>query len=373
MVAVAFAAFAVLAYTYFGYPVVIAVLARLRPKSSKPDPSWTPMVSVIMAVHNAAEYIQPKLKSLTEQDYPADRLEILVCSDASDDRSDKLLAEMAAQDPRIRPFRLESRSGKPSAINHVLPQVRGDVLLMTDIRQPLSANCVRDLTSQLADPAIGAVSGNLVLQGKTGGGAYWRYEKWIRQNEGRFRSLVGVSGSIYALRTEHMAPLPSEIILDDMWVPMRLRLQSLRIGFAPEAVAVDTAFEDDREFARKVRTLAGNYQLLARMPALLVPLINPSWFETFSHKILRLVCPWALLVLLAATTASLCCPAHELTDSTLWMMRGLLAGQALFYLLAALGPVARSPGRLARTFVVLNWAAVVGLWRFVTGGQRITW
>src|SRR6185503_16153548 len=150
-------------------------------------------------------------------------------------------------------------------------------------------------------PRVACVSGNLVLRGAGGAGAYWRYENWIRDKEARFRGMVGVTGPIYAIRRADMAELPRGIILDDMWVPMRLRLAGRRIVFAREAVALDDAFADAREYGRKVRTLAGNYQLFALLPRLLVPFANPSWFETFSHKLLRLVCPWALLVLLAAS------------------------------------------------------------------------
>jgi len=234
---------------------------------------------------------------------------------------------------------------------------------------------------RLADPGVGCVSGNLVLVGQASSGAYWRYEKFIRQNEARFRSLIGVSGSIVALRKEDLARLPEDLILDDVWIPMRLRLAGRRILFAEEAQAFDEAFEDEREFGRKVRTLAGNYQLLARMPRLLVPFANPSWFETFSHRVLRLVCPWALLGLLGTTLWLLVRLADAAPPSAtpLWTLAWrttpgiLLMGQAGFYLAALLGRRLGRLGGLARTFMVMNAAAVAGLWRFVSGAQRITW
>jgi hypothetical protein len=195
----------------------------------------------------------------------------------------------------------------------------------------------------------------------------------MRRSEGSFRSMVGVTGPIYAIRKGDLTEVPRDIILDDMWVPMRLRLQRRRIVFAPAARAFDDAFEDEREFGRKVRTLAGNYQLFARLPRLLVPLLNPSWFEVFSHKVLRLVCPWALLALLVSSAVFV---ASGASGQPAWQLRGmqlLLAGQGLFYLLALLGKRAGKLGGISRTFVVLNYAALVGLWRFVTGGQRVTW
>lgn len=373
MVAVAVVSLVVLAYTYVGYPILIAALAKVAPVRLRTDDDHTPMVSVIIPVYNAVEYIPTKLESLLALDYPPDQLEILLCSDCSDDGSDELLAEYAARDPRIVVLRAERRSGKPSAVNLMRRRARGEVLLMTDIRQPLARGALRELVRVLADPSVGAVSGNLVLRGQTGAGVYWRYENWIRSSEGAFRSMVGVTGPIYAIRAADMADMPTDIVLDDMWVPMRLRLDGRRIAFARGAEAFDDAFGDGRELGRKVRTLAGNYQLFARLPKLLLPVVNPSWFETFSHKVLRLVCPWALLALLVSTAALVLAPPDTLGAPALRAAQVLLAGQVLFYLGALLGDAAGALGRTARTFVVLNYAAVAGLWRFVRSSQKVTW
>jgi poly-beta-1,6-N-acetyl-D-glucosamine synthase len=256
----------------------------------------------------------------------------------------------------------------------MLEVATGEVLLMTDIRQPLVPGALRALVRLLSDPNAGCVSGNLVLKGSAGSGAYWRYENWIRLQEGRFRSMVGVTGPIYAIRRADMSQLPEGVILDDMWVPMRLRLEGRSILFAPDAIAYDDAFGDEREFGRKVRTLAGNYQLFSLLPALLVPFRNPSWFEVFSHKLLRLVCPWALAALLS--TSTVVWVDAQMSGDASWMLhawRALVGGQVAFYLLAALGGAAGKLGALARTFVVLNAAAVVGLWRFLRGSQKVTW
>jgi hypothetical protein len=152
---------------------------------------------------------------------------------------------------------------------------------------------------------------------------------------------------------------------------MQLRLGRARVLLAEDAIARDKAFSDEREFGRKVRTLAGNYQIFRWMPRLLVPFVNPSWFETISHKVARLLCPWALLgLLVACAIGSIAIPTSPMEQS---MLRGLLLAQIAFYALALLGRHASKAGSLARTFVVLNAAAMVGLWRFVTGSQRVTW
>ncbi|WP_437735148.1 glycosyltransferase family 2 protein [Sorangium sp. So ce1335] len=374
MVIASFLAVAVLVYTYFGYPVVIGVLARLWPARRKEDPSYLPTVTACIPVYNAASYLPAKVESLFALDYPKDKLEVLLYSDGSTDDTVRVAQQLAERDPRVKVIVSEARRGKPIGVNTMLGVATGEVLLMTDVRQPLVPGALRALVRLLADPNAGCVSGNLVLKGSAGSGAYWRYENWIRLQEGRFRSMVGVTGPIYAIRRADMGQLPEGVILDDMWVPMRLRLQGREILFAQDAIAYDDAFGDDREFGRKVRTLAGNYQLFSLLPALLVPFRNPSWLEVFSHKLLRLVCPWALAVLLLTSTVAWI--GAETSGDVSWALyatRALFGGQVAFYLLAALGGAAGKLGTLARTFVVLNAAAVVGLWRFLRGSQRVTW
>jgi biofilm PGA synthesis N-glycosyltransferase PgaC len=364
----------VLAYTYVGYPVVIGILAKLWPMKLVEEPAWRPTVSVLIPVHNAACYLVAKVESLLALQYPADRLEILVYSDGSDDDTPKVARELAAKHPTVKVIIADQRLGKPAGVNRMLEIATGEVLLMTDVRQPLVEGALTALVSKLADERVACVSGNLILEGEAGAGAYWRYENWIRAQEARFRGMVGVTGPLYAIRKRDMARLPSTIVLDDMWVPLRLRLAGKRIVFAEGAMCTDDAFGDQREYGRKVRTLAGNYQLFSLLPGLLIPFKNPSWFETFSHKIMRLVCPWALGVLLASSVGALWTGGVEPLEA--WGLRALLGGQAIFYLLALLGdrtPVVRRGGSLARTFVVLNGAAIVGLYRFLRGAQKVTW
>ncbi|MDC0682325.1 glycosyltransferase family 2 protein [Sorangium atrum] len=374
MVIASFLAVAVLVYTYFGYPIVIGILARLWPAQRKEDPHYVPTVTACIPVFNASSYLPAKVESLLALDYPKDKLEVLLFSDGSTDDTVLVARQLAERDPRVKVIVSEARRGKPIGVNKMLEVATGEVLLMTDIRQPLVPGALRALVRLLADPNAGCVSGNLVLKGSAGSGAYWRYENWIRLQEGRFRSMVGVTGPIYAIRRADMSQLPEGVILDDMWVPMRLRLEGRSILFAPDAIAYDDAFGDEREFGRKVRTLAGNYQLFSLLPALLVPFRNPSWFEIFSHKLLRLVCPWALAALLITSTVAW--TGAEMSGDASWTLyaaRALFGGQVAFYLLAALGGAAGKLGALARTFVVLNAAAVVGLWRYLRGSQKVTW
>jgi biofilm PGA synthesis N-glycosyltransferase PgaC len=369
-------AMAGLVYTYLGYPVVIGLLARLAPvrrcapAAAEPAPT-PPSVTVCLPVFNGGKLLPAKLASLLAQDYPADRLEILVHCDGCDDDSEAVARALAAAPEaggRVRVFSSPTRRGKPAALNTLVPEARGELLLLNDVRQPLSRNAAAALAAALADPGVGCATGTLVLAGGAGSGVYWRYENWIRRQESRFRGVVGMTGAIAMMRRADYEPLPEPLILDDVWIPTRLGLRGKRVALVPEAEAHDTAFEDDDEFRRKVRTLAGNYQLFGLVPALLVPGVNPFWFETISHKVMRLAAPWLMLALAGASLASAAASGPAARPM------GLLVGaQAAFYGAAGLG---RRAGRLtgvARTFVVLNAAALVGLFKHLSGRQRVTW
>ncbi|HTM44834.1 MAG TPA: glycosyltransferase family 2 protein [Polyangiaceae bacterium] len=376
MTLLGFFALGLVVYTYAGYPVLVAVWSRIAPHPSAQGAGllhrdFQPTVSVCLSVYNGAQYVVDKIRSLQALDYPPDKIEILIYSDGSTDATELLVGEIAQTDPRVKLRVSKQRSGKPSALNALAEVAQGEVLLMTDVRQMVVPVALRRLLDALGDPAIGCVSGNLVLAGASGAGAYWRYETFIRGAEARLGSMVGVTGSLYALRRLDFQPMPPDLLLDDMFVPLCVARRRKGIVLATEAIAHDRACSDDQEFARKVRTIAGNYQLIAKLPWLLVPGKNPLWLAIVSHKLLRLVCPWALVILLGLSWLLAFAPRLSPGERGFWF--ALAAGQLVFYALAALGHRVGRLGALARTFVMLNVAALLGLWRFIRGAQPVTW
>ena len=239
---------------------------------------------------------------------------------------------------------------------------------MTDVRQPLVPGALRALVAKLADPSVACVSGNLVLRGSAGAGAYWRYENWIRMQESRFRGMVGVTGPIYAIRKA------------DMRRPARGRDPRRYVGAsaAPARRATHPVCRGRdclrRRLRRQARVRPQGAHPRRELPALRAApgaagaVQEPVWFETFSHKLLRLVCPWALLGLLAASGLERS-PRPSLADRALWAEAAARGADGVLPVRAAREWAGRI-GSLCRTFVVLNSAAVVGLWRFVTGGAE---
>jgi biofilm PGA synthesis N-glycosyltransferase PgaC len=344
-------ALVVLAYTYAGYPLLVAALARLWPGPAlRRDPGYTPRVTVCLPVHDGADFVVRKIQSLLGQDYPAERLEVLVFCDGCRDATEELAGAF-----RQVTVLAGARRGKPRALDQLIRRARGELLLLTDVRQPLDPGAVRALAAVMADPEVGCATGTLRLRGPAGSGAYWRYERWIRGHESRFRGLAGATGALMMVRRREVPRLPEGLILDDVFIPARVGGRTVLVE---EAGAEDVAFADGREFRRKIRTLAGNFQLLTLLPWLLVPGANRLWFETISHRVLRLLAPFLLLALLGWSVAR----------SPL-----ALAAQLTGYGAALAGGRAGRVGRLARTFVVMNAAAVVGLWRHLAGRQRVTW
>ena len=353
-------------YTYAGYPLIAAAVARRNPRLWRRGGGPVLSVSVIMPVHNAAEILPAKIQHLLELD-PEIVREIVVVSDGSTDGTATLLH--ACTDRRVRPITLLKQVGKAEALNHAMRTATGDVLLFIDVRPRLHETALEQLISNFADPAVGCVAGELLVQtsaqhdatGNAVSGAYWRYEQGIRTAEALWDSPVGVYGGFYAVRRTLATPFPPGLILDDMFQPLSVIRQGYRNVLDRAAVVVDTWPSSKKgEFQRKVRTLAGNFQLLQQAPWLLSG-ENRVRFQLVSHKLLRLVVPYALLAMVLS--AAVLAPTHPVwaviagLQATLWLLAVLSLRWHIPVLHRVLGP--------ASALLLLNAAAVAGLYRFL--------
>lgn len=326
----------VTAYVYVGYPLLLAAWARIAPRAPRKAPfadgGW-PAISIVVAARNEASRLPGRIANLLSLDYPGPR-DIIIVSDGSTDDTAASVASFAGQ---VRYVEVPA-GGKPLALNAGVAAATGDVVVFADARQRFSRNALTALVSNFSDPSIGGVTGELILDAEVGSadstigegvGAYWKYEKWLRRKEALVRSTLGATGAIYALRRSLWTPLPADTLLDDVLAPMRAVLAGWRIVFEEEAIAFDRAAPDAAaEARRKRRTLAGNYQILAQEPRLLVPLVNPVWLQFVSHKVGRLLVPWALLAALVSSAT---------LAATHWIYTIAFAAQAGFYGLALVG------------------------------------
>lgn len=411
-------------YVYIGYPVLLVAWAAVRPRRIRRSPAcWAdpPRISIVIAARNEAARLPARIDNLMALYYPADRREIIVVSDGS---TDDTLGVLQRLNGAVRAVAAPAL-GKAAALNLGCSHASGDVLVFADARQMFAPDALLALVAPLSDPAVGGVTGELILDCEAtniagrrtgerrrrvetdrrslgagpgrrqgvdrrgrqtssigeGVGLYWRYEKQLRRLESLVGSTLGATGAIYALRRSLFRPLPEDTILDDVLTPMRAVLSGHRVVFNERAIAFDRAALDARaERRRKIRTLAGNVQILWQEPRLLIPVVNPVWLQYVSHKVGRLLVPYALLALLAANVAL--APGSAFYALTLAVQCGL-------YLLAGYGAwldrqrVRRGPAesagwiavdrlaRVALTFLVLNYSAVAGVAAALT--RRSVW
>jgi cellulose synthase/poly-beta-1,6-N-acetylglucosamine synthase-like glycosyltransferase len=337
---------AFVAYVYAGYPALLELWARVRRSGRRPPASTRapalPGVSIVVAAHNEGARLGARIENLRSLDYPPARRQIIVVSDGSTDDTADVVGRFAASAELV----VVPRGGKALALNAGVERARFDILVFADARQTFAPDALRQLVAPFSDPAVGGVTGELLLDcesalfanrrvladrrrdaaefppttGQTrtdtdrrsaiqssiadGVGLYWRYEKHMRRLESAVASTLGATGAIYAIRRALWTPLPKDTILDDVLTPMRVVMAGYRVVFEEAARAHDRApAHADAESRRKIRTLAGNIQILSLEPRLMAPWHNPVWFQYLSHKIGRLLVPYALLTAFVATLA----------------------------------------------------------------------
>jgi len=279
------------------YPWIALRLAAAR--GAEPGRNQRPPenVSVVLATREPPEAVRARLADLLAGTWPASRLDLVVGVDGN--AEPYRFADLVPAPHRLVVVAGDAPGGKASALNAAMGAVATELVVCTDTQQRFAPDAIARLVEALDDPRFGAVSGALRLGNEAIPesllGRYWSAERRLRAAEARLHSTVGVSGSIYAMRRSLWAPLPAGLILDDLWIPMRLVLGGHRVGFEPSAEASDIrTTTSGQEFERKVRTLTGNLQLIAWMPAVLLPWRNPVWIQFVCHKLLRLATPYAL-------------------------------------------------------------------------------
>lgn len=292
----------VLAFTWVGYPALIGLLA-LRRRARPPCRGALPRVSVVIATRDAPPVISRRVRNILRSSYPRDLIDVVVALDRVVGESSGEYHGVLGQGGRV--VLGTGGDGKAAALNSGMEAVSGQVVVFADSWQRFDRQTISQLVAPLTDPRFGMSTGNLFLRPGESGLAtriYWEWEKWLREREAHIHSPVGATGSVSAIRKDLWEPLPEGLILDDVYTPMRLVMNGLRVAFVPGARAFELRRPSvDQEHRRKVRTQTGVLQLCVLVPGLLNPMRNPLFVQFLCHKLLRLITPYALLAGIASS------------------------------------------------------------------------
>lgn len=362
-------------YVYIGYPLLIYLLSLFYKKPLRGKYIY-PTVSILVSVYNEEKNIETKIQSLIHLDYPGERFEILIGSDGSTDRTNEILKAYQPMSPSVHKIKVyfkPERQGKPGMLNLLAKEAKGEIIVFTDARQKLEKNALKELVKHFSDTKVGSVSAALFYEGETenkagsGVGIYWRYEKFIRKSESRMGSMLGATGALYAIKKELFPQLPKNLILDDVYIPMKIIEKGYRAIFDSKAKVYDKVFKNPGdEFLRKTRTLAGNFQLFIYLRRLFNPFKGKISWQFFSHKFLRLMVPFLLVAVFISN--------FFLNRNYFYNIFLIL--QIIFYSFALFGGIIKKRNKIfdiPYMFCVMNSAAVVGLFRFLTQKQGVLW
>jgi cellulose synthase/poly-beta-1,6-N-acetylglucosamine synthase-like glycosyltransferase len=356
---------ALLVWTHVGYPLAAGLAARVRRRRVESS-AIEPTVSVVVAAHNEEDVIERRVRNLLELDYPAEKLQVLVASDASIDRTDELVERLSSGDGRVKLVRC-ARAGKVAAQNRGVAESTGEIVAFSDANAVWQRDALRKLVRSFADPSVGYVTGRASYEAADGTnreGAYWRFELWVRAQESRLGSITAGNGPIYAVRRADWVDV-EPWCGHDLGLPYLMVQRGRRAVYDPDAVSVEKPSRDiEDEYRRKVRMLRGAWVHVFRG---MLRRVGPVYFvELVSHRLLRYG-SGILHVLLLLTSAALVGEG--------WVYRVALGLQVVWLLLAGAGRLrVPIPGAgLAYYYLVVTWATLAGLARYVRFGPPLLW
>ena len=366
-------------YTYLGYPCLLLLCHPfLRRQASRAEDSFRPTVSIILAAYNEESCIREKLENCLRLDYPRDRLEILVGSDASEDGTNSIAAEFSERGVRL--FAYQERSGKMAVVNRLVAEATGEICVFSDISELFDRDVILKLVQHFADAQIGAVTGNHIYDAEQSGMGvgtrfYWSFQRLLQSIESRLYTICMCDGTIYAARRQIYVPPADNTINDDVAVPLGIILQGKRVIFEASAVARGKVLQQTRRFFRqKIRSQSGKYQIFFRFLRMLLPWPPARFWIYLSHSVLPVLVPWFLL--LAIVFNAVLFASHPTLSGFYGV---LLLVQGGFYFLAALGLVADyfrcyiPLTAIPFYFVTANIGSIFGFFAYLAGAQSAAW
>jgi len=366
-------------HSYFLFPLVLKLLAGKKTIDARSfSLEELPMVSVLIAAHNEEKMIGKKIRSVLEGDYPRDKLEVLVGSDASTDQTNAILQQVKKLEPSLHIFLYEERQGKPGIINQLIKEAKGKILVISDANVMLESNTLIELIRYFKEDRIGLVDSRLISTGIKSGGIsrqekfYTGREVSIKHHESvLWESMMGPFGGCYAIRKSLYRPVPNHFLVDDFYINMSVLEQGARcISNILACVSEDVSNSPREEFRRKKRISAGNFQNLFRFRSMLFNGSPGVGFCFFSHKVLRWIIPFLVIITLSLS-------AVLGVNSNFYMILALLQVLVLFtpvitYILGKIG-IQSIPLRFISHFVLMNMALLAGFFKFSGGIKNNVW
>lgn len=373
MLAVLITAIGLIAYTFVGYPAIVAVLSRLRPRPIRHDPGFEPTVSLIVAAYNEEDVIAWRLANIADLEYPADRLQVIVVADGSDDST----ADLARALPGTTVLHRPERAGKRAAIERGVAAANGELLVLTDANNRFTRETLHALVEPFADPSVGVVTGRKAIDDGSGRpldraeGLYWKYESRIKRWESEIGSTTGVAGEILAFRRDAFNFVAPGTMNEDFVQAMLAALDGWRVVYAPKAVSLERASATlGDEAIRRSRLTTGRWQALRMLLPRLIRRRPLLALQVISHKGLRPLVPFALITAAVANAG--------LVVDHQWARMALVL-QIAFYGAALLGWAFEAAGKRARVLYVpyyfcrMHVAALNGFRDFATSRQEAVW
>jgi cellulose synthase/poly-beta-1,6-N-acetylglucosamine synthase-like glycosyltransferase len=365
---------AALFYVYAGYPILVYLVSLVFPKKVKRG-FFQPKVTILITAYNEEKAIRQKLENTFAIDYPQEKLEIIVASDGSTDKTDEIVKEFAARGVRL--FRQEGRAGKTITQNNAVRQATGEIILFSDATTDYRQDVLHEILPNFADESVGCVAGKLIYIDRSasnvgkGAKSYWNYETFLKRSESRACSLIGASGCLYAVRRSAYRPMYAEAC-SDFLICTLVYEQGLRSVYEPRAVCTEnTNRQTDKEMKMRVRVISQTFTDLWRNRKMLNPFRSGFYaVELVSHKVLRYAVPLFLLLIFVSNAVLI---SHSL------VIEFAFIAQICFYLLAFIGWAFEKMGArigvfaIPHYFVLANLASAIGFYKFLRGERYATW
>ncbi len=365
----------ILLFSYIIYPLMVILIAKLFPKTRRVNEDLRPMVSMIVSAYNEEKNLPEKIENFKALNYPADKIELVIGSDASTDTTNEILSKL--KEKNIRAFLYQNRGGKSAVLNKLVKEAEGEIYIFSDANTIYNKDAILKLVRHFEDKNIGGVCGflKLVNPNKNVGGMgeqfYWNFENILKKSEGTIKTVIGANGAIYALRKEFYRPLPEDkVVMDDFLIPLKAVELGYDVIYDGEALAEETTSPDlSGEYQRKIRIGAANFNALVEIKNLLKPWKGFVSISLWSHKIFRWFAPFLLLAMFLSNLFLAIKGSYEL----LFWAQSLFYGSAIAGFILAKKNVTTKIIIYPYYFCAINLALAIGFFRFLTKSQKPAW